>query len=286
MTWTIKSALRSATLVTLLLLAGSAPSLAGAAGTGAIAPQAAGQEVDVALVLAVDVSGSIDFQEAELQRKGIAEAFLSQEVVQAIRSGSRGQIAVSVVFFSSRDYGVMNVPVNWTIVRDQESAQQFVSQFLGSQRQRGIGTSISDALLLSQRVLAALPYRSTKHVIDISGDGVNNAGRPVLQVREEVLAQGVTINALPIMDYSTPDDLDHYFQACVIGGPAAFVLPAKGFTDFARAMRRKLVLEISGLTPEDTADHLLVKVAAAPPPRPAPRANAPSYPGGCDFPMF
>ena len=180
----------------------------------------------------------------------------------------------------------MNVPVNWTIVRDQESAQGFVAQFLGAQRQRGIGTSISDALELSQRVLAALPYRSTKQVIDISGDGPNNAGRPMLQVRQETLAKGITINALPIIDDSTPQDLDRYFQACVIGGPAAFVLPAKGFSDFARAMRRKLVLEISGLMPEETPDRLLVKVAAAAPPRLAPRANAPSYPGGCDFPMF
>ncbi len=284
MTWKINNSLRAATLVTLFALAGSALSFAGE--FEALAPQGAGQEVDVALVLTVDVSGSIDYGEAELQRKGIAEAFLSREVVQAIQSGSRGQIAVSVVYFSSRDYGVMSVPVNWTIVRDQQSAQEFVSRFLGAQRQRGIGTSISDALLLSQRTLAALPYRTTKQVIDISGDGVNNAGRPVLQVREEVLAKGVTINALPIIDDSTPDDLDRYFQACVIGGPAAFVLPAKGFTDFARAMRRKLVLEISGLTPEETPDRLLVKVAAAARPRVAPRANAPSYPGGCDFPMF
>ena len=84
----------------------------------------------------------------------------------------------------------------------------------------------------------------------------------MLHVREEVLAKGITINALPIIDDSTPQDLDRYFQACVIGGPAAFVLPAKGFTDFARAMRRKLVLEISGLMPEESADRLLVKVAA------------------------
>jgi hypothetical protein len=284
MTWKINNSFRAATLVTLFALAGSAWSLAGE--FEALAPQGAGQEVDMALVLTVDVSGSIDYGEAELQRKGIAEAFLSREVVQAIQSGARGQIAVSVVYFSSRDYGVMSVPVNWTIVRDQRSAQEFVSRFLGAQRQRGIGTSISDALLLSQRTLEALPYRTTKQVIDISGDGVNNAGRPVLQARDEVLAKGITINALPIMDDSTPDDLDRYFQACVIGGPAAFVLPAKGFTDFARAMRRKLVLEISGLTPEESANSLLVKVAAAAPPRPAPRANAPTYPGGCDFRMF
>jgi hypothetical protein len=115
---------------------------------------------------------------------------------------------------------------------------------------------------------------------------VNNAGRPVLQVREEVLAKGVTINALAIIDYSTPQDLDRYFERCVIGGAGAFVLQAKGFVDFARAMRRKLVLEISGLTPQDQADPLLLKTAAAVP-RPAlpPRTNMPPYPGGCDFPF-
>lgn len=157
MTWTINSSLRAATLVTLFALAGAASSLAaGTAPFEAMSPQGAGQEIDVALVLAVDVSGSIDYEEAQLQRKGIAEAFLSKEVVRAIQSGSRGQIGVSVVYFSSRDYGVMSVPVNWTIVRDQQSAQEFVKQFLSAQRQRGIGTSISDALELSQRALTAL----------------------------------------------------------------------------------------------------------------------------------
>jgi hypothetical protein len=268
--------------------------LAGEAGGSS--RQDLGQEVDVALVLAVDVSGSIDYEEAELQRKGIAEAFSSREVIQAIQSGSRGQIGVSVVYFSSRQYGVMGVPVNWMIVRDQASAQRFVAQFLGAQRQRGIGTSIADALEVSQRMLGAVPYRSTRQVIDISGDGVNNAGRSVLEVREEVLAKGITINALPIIDFSTPQDLDHYFQACVVGGPAAFVLAAKGFTDFARAMRRKLVLEISGLAPEEglRLESLLLKAAAAAQPQPAPArlqipsraTNVPPYPGGCNFPLY
>jgi hypothetical protein len=288
----IRTTLRAVTLSAVLALAGGASGFAGQAG----GPLESGREVDVALVLAVDVSGSIDYEEAELQRKGIAEAFLSSEVVRAIQSGARGQIGVSVVYFSSRQFGVMGVPVNWMIVRDQDSAQRFVAQFLGAQRQRGIGTSIADALEVSQRMLGAVPYRSAKQVIDISGDGVNNAGRPVLQVREEVLAKGITINALPIIDPSTPEDLDHYFQACVVGGAGAFVLPAKGFGDFARAMRRKLVLEISGLTPEEepTSKRMLIRTAAAVQPQPAPnrpappprRTNSRPYPGGCDFPLY
>jgi hypothetical protein len=286
MSWKLSAPLKAWMLSAALALTGTASALGGAAAPSGQSPKGVGQEVDVALVLAVDISGSIDFEEAELQRKGIVEAFLSREVVQAIQSGSRGQIGVSVVYFSSRAFGVMDVPVNWTIVRDQASAQAFVAQFLQAPRRRGIGTSVSDALELSRTVLDSVPYRAVKHIIDVSGDGVNNAGRPVLQVREEVLAKGVTINALAIIDYSTPQDLDRYFERCVIGGAGAFVLQAKGFVDFARAMRRKLVLEISGLTSQDQADPLLLKTAAAAP-RPAlpPRTNMPPYPGGCDFPF-
>jgi hypothetical protein len=266
----------------------------------ALGPQGQAQEVDVALVLAVDISGSIDYEEAELQRKGIVDAFMSREVIQAIQAGSLGRIGVSVVYFSSRDYGVMSVPVNWTIVQDQASATNFVKTLVAARRPSARGTSVSDALELSMRMLETGPYHSVKQVIDVSGDGVNNAGRPVQQVRDEVLAKGITINALPIIDYSTPQDLDKYFEGCVIGGPAAFVIPAKGFADFARAMRRKLVLEISGLTPTDMPEGnpLIVKVAAsnapaqkaAPAPvlpvRPIrPQTNSP-YSGGCDFPMF
>ena len=255
------------------------------------------QEVDVALVLAVDVSGSIDYEEAELQRKGIVDAFMSREVIQAIQSGSLGRIGVSVVYFSSADYGVLSVPVNWMDVQDQASATTFVKALVAARRPSARGTSISDALALSLRMLETGPYHSVKQVIDVSGDGVNNAGRPVQEVREEILAKGITINGLPILDYSTPQDLDKYFEGCVIGGPASFVIPAKGFVDFARAMRRKLVLEISGLTPAEMPEGnpLIVKVAAATAPsvRPQPpfpqaarpRTNAP-YSGGCDFPMF
>ena len=280
----------------LLALIGPASGLSAAPAPPAAPAAQAPLEVDVALVLAIDTSGSIDYQEAELQRKGIAEALLSKEVLQAIQSGSLGRIGVAAVYFSSRQYGVMSVPVNWTIVRDQKSAEEFVKRLVAAPRQSARGTSISDALELSERLLAIGPYRSTKQVIDVSGDGANNAGRRVMEVRDEVLAKSITINALPIMDETTQQDLDKYFEGCVIGGPGSFVLPAKGFGDFARAMRRKLILEISGLTPEEipAGNPLLKKVAATTPPgapaRPAPRggytARKPPYPGGCDFPMF
>jgi hypothetical protein len=205
---------------------------------------------------------------------------------------------VSAIYFSSRAYGWMGVPVNWMIIRDQRSAEDFIRTLITAERHSGRGTSISDALELSQRMLERGPYHSAKQVIDVSGDGVNNAGRRVMDVRDEVLAKGITINALPIIDDSTPQDLDKYFQGCVIGGPGSFVLPAKGFVDFSRALRRKLVLEISGLTPAESpsVNPLLKKVAATAPAQSAPTrpalprggytAKNPPYPGGCDFPMF
>jgi Protein of unknown function (DUF1194) len=277
------------------LAAFPAHSVAAPAPKAPLGPQGQAQEVDVALVLAVDISGSIDYQEAELQRKGIVDAFMSKEVIQAIQGGSLGRIGVSVVYFSSADYGVMSVPVNWMVVQDQASATTFAKALVAARRPSARGTSISDALTLSLRMLETGPYHAVKRVIDVSGDGVNNAGRAVQDIRDEIVAKGITINGLPILDYSTPQDLDKYFEGCVIGGPAAFVIPARGFTDFARAMRRKLVLEISGLTPEDMPEGnpLIVKVAASNAPAPVlpvrpvpPRTNASPYSSACNFPMF
>ncbi|HYM19110.1 MAG TPA: DUF1194 domain-containing protein [Micropepsaceae bacterium] len=252
-------------------------------------------EVDVNLILDVDVSASIDPQEAELQRRGTVEAFLSKEVIQAIQAGSLGRIGVAVVYFSSRAYGYLSVPVNWMIVNDQKSASDFVKTLVAAPRRSAIGTSIADAFELSQRLFETSPYHASKEIIDVSGDGPNNAGRPVLDSRSEVLQRGVTINGLPIINASTMQDLDKYYEGCVVGGPGAFVITAKGFEDFARAVRRKLVLEISGLTPKDTPETpRIVRVAAAgqnaAPARPnfrplQPKVNPP-YPGGCDFPLF
>ena len=278
-----------------LALAAPAPAPSSPPRPPVLGAQAQAQEVDVALVLAVDVSGSIDYEEAELQRKGIVDAIMSKEVIQAIQSGSLGRIGVSVVYFSSADYGVMSVPVNWMVVQDQASATNFVKALVAARRPSARGTSISDALALSLRMLETGPFHSVKQVIDVSGDGQNNAGRPVQEIRDEILAKGITINGLPIIDYSTPQDLDKYFEGCVIGGPASFVIPAKGFIDFARAMRRKLVLEISGLTPAEMPEGnpLIVKVAASneqrvvpvQPVRPS-RPQANPYSSACNFPMF
>ena len=270
------------------------------AAPAADAPAAAPREVDVQLVLAMDVSGSINYSEGELQRKGIADAFRSKEVIDAIRNGSLGRIAVTLVNFASKEFGVLDVPINWQIISDQKSGEAFAQQVMAVPSVRGRGTSIADAIDISTRLLTkTTSIHGVKQVIDVSGDGPNNIGRPVLMARDEALAQGITINALPIIDETTMQDLDAYFKGCVAGGAGSFVLVAKGFNDFARAIRRKLILEISGLTPQERAPNEppIVRVAASgnaapsvrPLPRPgfAPRTTVnPPYPGGCDFPMF
>jgi hypothetical protein len=247
-------------------------------------------DVDVALILVVDVSGSIYYEEAELQRNGIAQAFLSDDVVRAIQGGSHGRIGVSVVFFASNAFGYVTVPVNWMVIQDKASAQAFVRAFVAAPRRSARGTAISDGLELAMRQFDLAPYRAVKRTIDVSGDGPNNAGRPMLDVRREVLAKGITINGLAIMEGASLADLDKYFQGCVIGGPGSFALAAKTFNDFARAIRRKLVLEISGLTPYES-DARLIPAAAVPRaapvlPQPNRGAAAEPYAGGCDFPMF
>ena len=293
MVWRIAKLLGVAfAVVALPLLAADGGLAATAPARPATGANATGPNVDLALVLAVDVSGSIDWQESYLQRKGLADAFVSPEVVRAIRGGSYGRISVAVVFFSSYDYGVMDVPINWTILSDQASAEAFAKSILAAPPMSGRGTAIADALNLSLEVFDALPYRTGKRVIDVSGDGQNNAGPAIVGVRDEVVARGITINGLPISEDFAPEELERYFKGCVIGGPGAFVLAASGFADFARAIRRKLVLEISGLTPDEqpeTNPRVIKTAAPALPARPFPRAGQPAeppYDGPCDFPMF
>lgn len=265
----------------------------GAAATKPVTPARPTEDVDVALVIAIDVSGSVDDSEAFLQRKGVSDAFRTKEIVQAIRAGSLGRIAVTSVDFSSRFYNKVIVP--WRVINDEKSATDFAGLLLHIPRTYGHGTSISDAIELGQALLASSPYTGTKKVIDISGDGPNNFGKPVTEVREAALKAGITINGLPVMEedgYGAPSDLDKYFAACVIGGPGAFIQVAKGFADFSRAIRRKLVLELSSLP---TTNPLLAKVAAQNTPRglaaprpglARPRAGRPEYAPGCDFPGF
>jgi hypothetical protein len=209
---------------------------------GPIAPAPASQPVDVQIVLAVDASGSVDDERFELQKQGYAKAFLNPRVLNAIRNGSEQSIAVSMVQWTGPTLHVIMVP--WTVVRDQRSAQAVAALISAAPRQIfGGGTSLSGAIDFSVLMLTSSPYRGTKRVIDISGDGSNNLGRPAEQARDEAVKMGIRINGLPIL--AVEPDLDVYFRESVIGGPGAFIIPVKSYDAFAEAILRKLVAEIS-----------------------------------------
>ena len=241
--------------------------------------------VDLELVIATDVSPSIDASEARLQREGIAEAFLDLRVVDAIRSGSLGKIAVAAIDFSSREFN--RVAADWHVIQDRESAAAFAGLMRRTPARVGQKTSISDGIELAELMIETNSFLGSRKVIDVSGDGRNNWGRPVNIVRNEAVEKGITINGLPIL--GSVAGLDAYFSNCVIGGPASFVVPAHGFSDFARAVRQKLIQEIAenGLNPRRD---LLIKVQA---PSPLPRGGyaRPLNDEGCEnafggFPPF
>jgi hypothetical protein len=244
--------------------------------------------VDLELVIATDVSRSIDEGEARLQREGVAAAFLSSDVVGAIRSGLLGRIAVTYIDYSSRPYNL--VIVDWRIIFDQASANAFAKVLLKAPLSDGRRTSISDAIEHGIDMIRANAFQGTRRVIDVSGDGPNNHGRLVSAVRDEAVAQGITINGLPIMNdpgeqfrsrYYLPD-LDQYYTGCVIGGNGAFQVPARNFRDFARAMKKKLILEIAGRMPPPTAPGRppIIKAAS---PSGAPPSAGPGFRLGCDI---
>lgn len=212
------------------------------------------ETVDLEIVIATDVSSSIDEREAALQRQGFAAVLRSPDVIRAIRSGATGKIAVAYIDWSSEPFN--RLIVDWRIIEDQASADAFAATLLAAPRTYGQGTAIGGALRMATRMIESNDFEGTRRVIDVSGDGPNNHGS-LASAREATLARGITINGLPIVtaDYGTGDwggyygQLDLYYESYVIGGPGAFSLPAHGFEDFAAAIRRKLILEISGETP-------------------------------------
>ena len=225
------------------------------------------QAVDLELVLATDNSQSIDPSEARLQRQGVAAAFRHPEVIRAIQSGSLGRIAVAYLDWSSAPY--TRVTLDWRIIRDKASADAFADALLKAPPPFGQGTAIGEALEFAAQLIELNNIQGTERTIDVSGDGPNNRGRPVYIARDDVVAKGIAINGLPVIstgDYGQGEwgiyygDLENYYRNCVIGGPASFVLPARGFEEFAAAIRHKLVLEISDARP---APQAIVKVAAS-----------------------
>ena len=242
----MRRALLIARLVGVALLAAAlvAPRLAAAAET-----------VDLLLVFAADVSRSIDQEKFQLQRDGYAAAITNPRVLDAVRSGPNHRIAVCFVEWSG--IGAQKLLIDWTIIQDGASAQQFAAQLAEAPRSFADRTSISGAIEFAMAQLERAPFEAARRTIDVSGDGTNNAGRDVKLARDEVLAKGVAINGLVILSEhplswnaehtNPPGGLEKYYQDNVIGGPGAFVLVAENFQSFGRAIVKKLIAEIASL---------------------------------------
>ena len=209
--------------------------------------------VDLELVLAVDVSGSIDAEEARQQREGYVAALADRAVVDAIQSNFHRKIAVTYMEWASGDF--QKVVIDWSLIQDMRSAEDFAARLAAAPRRSARWTSISSAIDAAVPMFDGNGYAGERLVIDISGDGPNNRGRPVRFARDDALAKGIVINGLPILndrpqpfDMPTPVELDltGYYIEQVIGGPGSFVLPAQDFIDFRSAILTKLIREIAG----------------------------------------
>lgn len=216
---------------------------------GGVAASAKAEPVDVQLVLAVDVSLSMSPMELEIQRAGYAAALTDKSVIDAIESGLHGRIAVT--YFEWAGSASQRVLVPWTVIANADDAKAVADRLTASPSNSARRTSISAALEFGADLLAESSFTSNKSVIDISGDGPNNQGAPILEVRDALIKQGVIINGLPLMTtggYSSAYDvknLDEYYTNCVIGGPGAFMIPVNAWEQFPAAIRRKLVLELA-----------------------------------------
>jgi hypothetical protein len=224
------------------------------AGTSAVAQTG----VDLQLVLAVDVSGSVSDERFKLQQQGYAEAFRNWRVLEAIRSGTGRAIAVTMTQWTGPSQQVQVVP--WMVITDEASMLAFADAIDRATRQLyGGGTSISGAIDHAMTLFPQLEYKAARRVIDVSGDGANNRGRPAADARDEAVRAGVTINGLPIL--ALEPNLDQYYLNNVIGGPNAFSLVAETYEAFAEAVLKKLILEIAGISAEGAA---LVMASAEP----------------------
>jgi Protein of unknown function (DUF1194) len=221
-------------------------------------PPAATADVDVELIIAVDVSYSMDPDEQALQREGYITGLNSPEFLNALRLGPHGRIAVT--YFEWAGANDQRVVVPWRIVDGPAAAKAFTNEIAAAPYRRAYRTSISGALHFALPLFEDSGHRGLHRVIDVSGDGVNNQGDPVAIVRDAVLERGITINGLPILlkrpSVATMDieNLDVYYEDCVIGGPGAFVIPIRERDQFREATRTKLVQEIAdrGRTPRAT----------------------------------
>ena len=223
---------------------------AGAAAAPFVRTARAEEAVDVSLVLAVDVSRSIDEDEARLQREGYRLAVADAVVVAAIRGGMIGAIGLAYVEWAGIEYQRTILP--WRRIAGQADADAWAQELAEAPRMSLSWTSISGAIRHSRAVMAECPWEATRKVIDVSGDGVNNSGPPADRERDAAVAEGITINGLPIInDRPTfgrlpPVPLDDYFRENVIGGDGCFMIVAEDFESFGQAVKRKLIREIAG----------------------------------------
>jgi hypothetical protein len=214
----------------------------------------AANAVDVELILAVDVSYSMDMDELAIQREGYAQAIISKEFLQALKSLPNGK--VSITYFEWAASSDQKIIIPWRLIDGPETADAVASEIMKTPVRRASRTSISGAIYFAMPLFDQDPYHGTRRVIDISGDGPNNNGAPVTPARDEAVSKGIVINGLPIMvkepSYSTMDidNLDWYYEDCVIGGPGSFVVPIKDREKFKEAIRTKLLLEVASRTPE------------------------------------
>lgn len=222
------------------------------AGTAALRAQ---ERVDVELVLAVDVSGSMQYEELQAQRDGYVAAFRSPDVIDAIKLGGYGRVAVTYIEWAHSKLTRVIVP--WMIVDSRETAEAFANRLEAALLSNMRNTSISGAIRYGVAAFDDNDVRGVRRVIDVSGDGPNNQGGLVTVSRDTAVSAGITINGLPLMiqpwlsglGLGLPE-LDAYYRECVIGGPGSFVLPVMSWEEFPEAVRRKLVLELSGRKPD------------------------------------
>ena len=244
--WSRTTAIGAVVGVAVICCGNAAPSLSRYAQNDA-------RSVDTEVVLAVDVSYSMDPDEQALQREGYVAALTSREFMQALKAGVNGRIAITYFEWASATDQKVLLP--WRLIEGPESAGGVAAELAAAPYRRAARTSISGGLTFAQSLFDANPYRGLRRVIDVSGDGANNNGPPVTMIRDQAVAKGITINGLPIMlkkpNLMTMDieNLDIYYEDCVIGGPGSFVIPIREREKFTEAIRTKLVQEVAGRTP-------------------------------------
>jgi hypothetical protein len=224
-----------------------ATALAVIAGLAAAADDAPPASADLALVLAVDISNSMSPEQYQLQMAGLTQAFEDKDVQQAILSGTRGVILVALVAWSDKP----RIAIPWTRIASEFDAVAFGAAIRDLPRIAGNFTCMGDAMrFIEERVLPLQTVAAERRIIDVSGDGRENCNprMPVDDVRSSLVGEGVTINGLPILEGPEAGGLEQWYSDHVVGGPFAFVLPAQGYGDFARAIRRKFLVEISSAT--------------------------------------